>query len=218
MWGADGRCRCHLGHPRTPPGAGLHRGGPSGPISQKGRKKLCVGDEREGITPVRKTQMAHSRAEGFEGCTPSPERSGGAGRQIPAAGTARPALPHTGHPIPGSMTESAPLNLTTDTRSPDTAWPDLKPSSPSGEGVWAFLLWLRGLWTRLVSMRMQIRSLALLSGLRIQHYHELWCRSRPQLRARIAVAVVQADSCSSYSIPNLGTSTCCECSPKMPKK
>ena len=32
--------------------------------------------------------------------------------------------------------------------------------------------------TQLVSMRMQVQSLAPLSGLRIQRYHELWCRSR----------------------------------------
>ena len=31
--------------------------------------------------------------------------------------------------------------------------------------------------TRLVSMRMQVRSLVLLNGLRIWHNRELWCRS-----------------------------------------
>ena len=31
-------------------------------------------------------------------------------------------------------------------------------------------------WILLASMRTQVRSLALLSGLRIQHCHELWCR------------------------------------------
>ena len=40
-----------------------------------------------------------------------------------------------------------------------------------------FLLWLSGLRIRLVSMRMRVRSLALLSGLRVWHCHELWCRS-----------------------------------------
>ena len=34
---------------------------------------------------------------------------------------------------------------------------------------------LSGLRTQLVSMRMQVRSLALLSGLRIQRCCELWC-------------------------------------------
>ena len=40
-------------------------------------------------------------------------------------------------------------------------------------------------------------SLALLSGLRIQHYHEMWCRLQTQLRSHIAVAMAQAGSCSS---------------------
>ena len=46
-------------------------------------------------------------------------------------------------------------------------------------------------WKRnwLASMRMQVRSLALLSGLRIHHCCELWCRSQTRLRSHIAVAV-----------------------------
>ena len=36
---------------------------------------------------------------------------------------------------------------------------------------------------RLVTMRLQVRSLASLSGLRIQHCHELWSRSQMQLRS-----------------------------------
>ena len=55
-------------------------------------------------------------------------------------------------------------------------------------------------------------------GLRIQHCHELWCRSQRWLGSGIAVAVAQAGSCSSYSIPSLGTSICCRCSPKKKKK
>ena len=43
---------------------------------------------------------------------------------------------------------------------------------------------------------MQVRSLALFSELRIQHCHELWCRSQLWLRSGIAVAVVEAGSCS----------------------
>ena len=43
---------------------------------------------------------------------------------------------------------------------------------------------------RLVSMRMRVPSLALLSGLRIQHCWELWCKSQTRLRPGIAVAVV----------------------------
>ena len=42
----------------------------------------------------------------------------------------------------------------------------------------------------LASMRTQLRSLASLSGLRIQHCCELWCRLQTQLGSGIAVAVV----------------------------
>ena len=59
-----------------------------------------------------------------------------------------------------------------------------------------------------VSLRLRIQSLALFSGLRIQHCHKLWCRSQTQLRSRVAVAVVQDCSCSSNSTPGLGTSIC----------
>ena len=53
-----------------------------------------------------------------------------------------------------------------------------------------FLLWLSGLRTRLVSMRIQAQSLALLSGLRIWYCPELRCRSKMQLRSCVTVAVV----------------------------
>ena len=39
-------------------------------------------------------------------------------------------------------------------------------------------------------MVMWVQSLASLSGLRIQHCSELWCRSQMRLGSRIAVAVV----------------------------
>ena len=57
-------------------------------------------------------------------------------------------------------------------------------------------------------MRMQVRSLALLPGLRIQHCHELWCRSQMPLGSygAVAVAVAVAGSYSSDSSPSLGTS------------
>ena len=42
---------------------------------------------------------------------------------------------------------------------------------------------------QLGTMRSQVRSLALLSRLRIQHCRELWCRSQMQLGCSIAVAV-----------------------------
>ena len=51
------------------------------------------------------------------------------------------------------------------------------------------LLWLSGLRTQLQSMRMQVRSLASLSGLRIRHCCELWYRSQTWLGSDIAVAV-----------------------------
>ena len=43
---------------------------------------------------------------------------------------------------------------------------------------------------QLGTMRFQVRSLALLSGSRIWHCFELWCRSKMRLRSDIAVAVV----------------------------
>ena len=54
----------------------------------------------------------------------------------------------------------------------------------------AFLSWLSGLRPKIVSVKMQMRSLALLSGLRIQHCHKLWYRSQIRLGTRDAVAVV----------------------------
>ena len=57
----------------------------------------------------------------------------------------------------------------------------------------------------LVSMRMEVQSLALPSGLRIQHCCELWCRSQMRLRSGIAVAVALASGNSSNSNPNLRT-------------
>ena len=45
-------------------------------------------------------------------------------------------------------------------------------------------------------MRTWVRSLASLSGLKIQRCHELWCRSQTQLRSLITVAVAVVGSCS----------------------
>ena len=67
-------------------------------------------------------------------------------------------------------------------------------------------------------MRTQVRSLALLSMLRIRHCHELWCRWQMWLGSRIAVAVVYAGSCSSNLTPSPGTSTCHVCSLKKTNK
>ena len=71
---------------------------------------------------------------------------------------------------------------------------------------------------QLVSMRMQVRSLALLSGLRIQRCLELWCKSQMWLRSGVAVLVAVAGRCSSHLTPSLGTSICLKCDPKKPKK
>ena len=55
-------------------------------------------------------------------------------------------------------------------------------------------------------MRTQVRSLASLSGLRVQHCSELWCRSQTRFGSGVAVAVVEASRYSSNSAPSLGTS------------
>ena len=66
--------------------------------------------------------------------------------------------------------------------------------------------------------KMWVWSLASLSGLRIRHCCELWCRSQTQLRPGVAVAVVWACGYNSDSTPSLGTSTCCKCGPKIDQK
>ena len=53
-----------------------------------------------------------------------------------------------------------------------------------------FLLWFSGEGHDIVSLMMQVQSLALLSGLRIQHCHKLWHRSKMWFRSSVAVAVV----------------------------
>ena len=55
-------------------------------------------------------------------------------------------------------------------------------------------------------MRMWVQSLASLSGLRLQCCLELQWSLQTWLGSRVAVAVMQASSYSSYSTPNLGTS------------
>ena len=69
----------------------------------------------------------------------------------------------------------------------------------------------------LVSMGMQVWSLALPSGLGIWHCCELWWRSQMWLGSCIAV-VVYAGSYSSDSTPSLGTSICWGCGPKKQKE
>ena len=49
------------------------------------------------------------------------------------------------------------------------------------EWNWEFRFWLSSIRTQKVFTRMQVRSLASFSGLRIQCCHELWCRSQTGL-------------------------------------
>uniref|UniRef100_A0A8D0Q4B3 Uncharacterized protein n=2 Tax=Sus scrofa TaxID=9823 RepID=A0A8D0Q4B3_PIG len=60
---------------------------------------------------------------------------------------------------------------------------------PSMLALDKFPSWLSGKRIRLGTMRLRVRSLALLRGLRIQCCRELWCRLQMQLRSCIAVAL-----------------------------
>ena len=62
-------------------------------------------------------------------------------------------------------------------------------------------------------MRLWVRSLISLSGLRIQRCCELWCRAKMWLGSGIAVNVVWADP-----TPSLGTSICRGCGPNKREK
>ena len=68
------------------------------------------------------------------------------------------------------------------------------------------------------TIRFQVQSLTLLSGLRIQHCHELCCRLQLQLGSGVAVAVAVAGSCTSDLISSPGTSICLRCGSKKEKK
>ena len=83
---------------------------------------------------------------------------------------------------------------------------------------WEFPLRFSGLQTQLVSMRMQIRPLVSLSGLRIWCCRELWYKLQMWLGSGIAVTVVQASSCSSVLTHSLGTSICHKGGPKKKKQ
>ena len=67
-------------------------------------------------------------------------------------------------------------------------------------------------------MRLQVQSLALLSGLRIWHCHELWCGLQTRLGSLVAVALAWAGGYGSNLTPSLGTFICLESSPKNGKK
>ena len=67
-------------------------------------------------------------------------------------------------------------------------------------------------------MRLRVRSLPLLSGLRLRRCRELWCRLQTRLGSRVAVALAWACGYSSDSTPSLGTSICRGSSPRNSKK
>ena len=69
------------------------------------------------------------------------------------------------------------------------------------------------------TVRLRVPSLASLSGLRILRGRALWCRLQTRLGSRVALAVVQAGSCSFDLTPILGTSsTYHECTPTPNKR
>ena len=72
--------------------------------------------------------------------------------------------------------------------------------------------------TQLGTMRLWVRSLAWLSGSRIQRCRKLWCRLQMRLGSGIAVAVAQSSSCSSDWTRSLGASICHLYGPNKTKK
>ena len=50
-------------------------------------------------------------------------------------------------------------------------------------------------------MMMRVRSLVLLSGLRIQHYRDLWCRFQTWLGSGVALAVVYRPAAAAPTPP-----------------
>ena len=70
-----------------------------------------------------------------------------------------------------------------------------EPQKRSGKGTITIRKWkgvpvvVQQKQIRLGTMRLWVRSLASLSGLRIWRCHELWCRSQTHLRSDVAVAV-----------------------------
>ena len=85
------------------------------------------------------------------------------------------------------------------------------------DNLMEFPVWLNRLRTRLVSIRIQVWSLASLSGLRIWCCHKLWRGLQMRLGSGIAVWGLGL-SCSFNSTPSLGTLICHRCGPKKKKK
>ena len=73
---------------------------------------------------------------------------------------------------------------------------------------WGVPIVVQRKWILLVTMRIRVWSLALLSGSGIWHCCELWCRSQMKLRSCVSVTVMEAGSCGFNSTPSLGTSIC----------
>ena len=78
-----------------------------------------------------------------------------------------------------------------------------------------FLLWRSSIQIQLVSLRMWIRSLALLSGLGIWSCHELWCRSQT---LSSGPELLWVGNYSSDLTPSLGTSVFHMCGTKKPEE
>ena len=83
------------------------------------------------------------------------------------------------------------------------------------KGIWGVPVMAQRKRIQLGTMRLQVQSLALFSGLRIWGCHELWYRS--QTRPGSGVAVAQAGGYSSDQTSSLGTSICHRCSRKETK-
>ena len=81
-------------------------------------------------------------------------------------------------------------------------------------GHWELRCASAGSESWLVSMRIWVRVLASLSGLRFWNCHKWQHGLQMWLRCCVAVATVSAGHCSSSSSPSLGTSKCCMYSPK----
>ena len=64
---------------------------------------------------------------------------------------------------------------------------------------------------------MRVRSLISLSGLRIQHCHELWCRSKTWLGS-LLLWLWRRPAATAPMTPSLGTSICHGCGPQKQKK
>ena len=67
-----------------------------------------------------------------------------------------------------------------------------------------FPSWLTGYRIQLGIMRIQVRSVASLSGLRIRRCCELWSRFQTRLGSHVAVALAQASGYSSNQTPQPG--------------